>query len=153
MVNLVLDYYFVFFFFSSRRRHTRSDRDWSSDVCSSDLAQLCRIDQHIKGDSGFVAVPLGESAHQVNQISALHPERTQVCDGLTQLRALVLDGLLEAGKAADGLVRRGRNPAPQDVQLDFDAQEGLKNSIVEVARNPAALCLDGSFAQMAAKKA
>src|SRR2546421_8344086 len=27
----------IFFFFSSRRRHTRSDRDWSSDVCSSDL--------------------------------------------------------------------------------------------------------------------
>src|SRR5690349_23718807 len=26
-----------FFFFSSRRRHTRSLRDWSSDVCSSDL--------------------------------------------------------------------------------------------------------------------
>src|SRR5206468_8885541 len=31
---------FVFlFFFSSRRRHTRSDRDWSSDVCSSDLVE------------------------------------------------------------------------------------------------------------------
>src|SRR5699024_5001950 len=28
---------FFFFFFSSRRRHTRSKRDWSSDVCSSDL--------------------------------------------------------------------------------------------------------------------
>src|SRR5438067_9307593 len=28
---------FSFFFFSSRRRHTRSKRDWSSDVCSSDL--------------------------------------------------------------------------------------------------------------------
>src|SRR5699024_1997472 len=27
------------FFFSSRRRHTRSKRDWSSDVCSSDLAE------------------------------------------------------------------------------------------------------------------
>src|SRR5207248_5360733 len=27
-----------FFFFSSRRRHTRSYGDWSSDVCSSDLA-------------------------------------------------------------------------------------------------------------------
>src|SRR5699024_11247702 len=25
------------FFYSSRRRHTRSKRDWSSDVCSSDL--------------------------------------------------------------------------------------------------------------------
>src|SRR5699024_10576399 len=29
-----------FFFFSSRRRHTRSKRDWSSDVCSSDLRHL-----------------------------------------------------------------------------------------------------------------
>src|SRR5690606_39788368 len=28
-----------FFFFSSRRRHTRFSRDWSSDVCSSDLLQ------------------------------------------------------------------------------------------------------------------
>src|SRR6266496_5535989 len=33
---LVWSLYF-FFFFSSRRRHTRSLRDWSSDVCSSDL--------------------------------------------------------------------------------------------------------------------
>src|SRR2546430_5612079 len=30
--------FFFFFFFSSRRRHTRFDCDWSSDVCSSDLA-------------------------------------------------------------------------------------------------------------------
>src|SRR5699024_11502250 len=28
-------------FFSSRRRHTRSKRDWSSDVCSSDLMERC----------------------------------------------------------------------------------------------------------------
>src|SRR5699024_12003705 len=37
------------FFFSSRRRHTRSKRDWSSDVCSSDL--LCcnySLKVHIK---------------------------------------------------------------------------------------------------------
>src|SRR5699024_12135872 len=32
------------FFFSSRRRHTRSKRDWSSDVCSSDLkAHICHV--------------------------------------------------------------------------------------------------------------
>src|SRR2546422_5696761 len=30
----------MFFFFSSRRRHTRCSRDWSSDVCSSDLSSL-----------------------------------------------------------------------------------------------------------------
>src|SRR5438105_7617834 len=32
-----------FFFFSSRRRHTRSTRDWSSDVCSSDLGGGLRL--------------------------------------------------------------------------------------------------------------
>src|SRR5436305_8159807 len=34
--NELLSFLFVFFF-SSRRRHTRCGRDWSSDVCSSDL--------------------------------------------------------------------------------------------------------------------
>src|SRR5690606_39886095 len=31
--------YYLSFFFSSRRRHTRFSRDWSSDVCSSDLGK------------------------------------------------------------------------------------------------------------------
>src|SRR5256884_8341155 len=34
--------YRLCFFFSSRRRHTRCSRDWSSDVCSSDLAAALR---------------------------------------------------------------------------------------------------------------
>src|SRR2546422_2098983 len=33
------DCFYFFFFFSSRRRHTRCSRDWSSDVCSSDLGR------------------------------------------------------------------------------------------------------------------
>src|SRR6266536_4661040 len=33
----------LFFFVSSRRRHTISTRDWSSDVCSSDLAARFRV--------------------------------------------------------------------------------------------------------------
>src|SRR5690606_13374110 len=37
----------TYFFFSSRRRHTRFSRDWSSDVCSSDLA--CWVDQYAIG--------------------------------------------------------------------------------------------------------
>ena len=32
----------VLLFFSSRRRHTRCSRDWSSDVCSSDLVCVLR---------------------------------------------------------------------------------------------------------------
>src|SRR2546430_17564719 len=47
----------MFFFFSSRRRHTRFDCDWSSDVCSSDLA--C-IDTKIL-DPSFAGRELDES--------------------------------------------------------------------------------------------
>src|SRR5206468_8709273 len=39
---------FFVFFFSSRRRHTRSDRDWSSDVCSSDLKRRDRPPRAIR---------------------------------------------------------------------------------------------------------
>src|SRR2546422_10080769 len=39
----------LFFFFSSRRRHTRCSRDWSSDVCSSDLKGAReRYSKHVK---------------------------------------------------------------------------------------------------------
>src|SRR5690349_23686814 len=40
--------FLVFFFFSSRRRHTRSLRDWSSDVCSSDLPDNLDPDEQVK---------------------------------------------------------------------------------------------------------
>src|SRR6266511_5840823 len=42
----ILDLSF-FFFFSSRRRHTRFSRDWSSDVCSSDLVRRLRRDPRV----------------------------------------------------------------------------------------------------------
>src|SRR2546428_12147187 len=42
----------MFFFFSSRRRHTRSDRDWSSDVCSSDLTTSNIISKSISIGTG-----------------------------------------------------------------------------------------------------
>src|SRR3712207_8380022 len=49
----------VVFFFSSRRRHTRYWRDWSSDVCSSDLA--------IRPD-GIPNNHLGVTLEQVHEI-------------------------------------------------------------------------------------
>src|SRR5690606_39320438 len=59
------------FFFSSRRRHTRFSRDWSSDVCSSDLAP-CHL-QHaqrvvepplmlLRANGSLRVVPLEDSA-------------------------------------------------------------------------------------------
>src|SRR5712664_3758596 len=46
--------YCFFFFFSSRRRHTRSDRDWSSDVCSSDLVSGVTISWSVLTGGGSV---------------------------------------------------------------------------------------------------
>src|SRR5690625_778280 len=85
------------FFFSSRRRHTRWPRDWSSDVCSSDL--LPRLDKYVDswralvklrddgvvrsiGVSNFTAAHLDriiaetDVAPAVNQVE-LHPYFTQ----------------------------------------------------------------------------
>src|SRR5699024_4523941 len=45
------------FFFSSRRRHTRSKRDWSSDVCSSDL-----VDGHDVFDELVLVVAIAAAA-------------------------------------------------------------------------------------------
>src|SRR5215813_10310536 len=39
----------MLFFFSSRRRHTRCGRDWSSDVCSSDLGGCLAPHSHLRG--------------------------------------------------------------------------------------------------------
>src|SRR5712664_4118549 len=40
-----MNFLWCVFLFSSRRRHTRSDRDWSSDVCSSDLEDQGEMEQ------------------------------------------------------------------------------------------------------------
>src|SRR3712207_9237045 len=42
------------FFFSSRRRHTRYWRDWSSDVCSSDLRRLFLVVERRQGERAGV---------------------------------------------------------------------------------------------------
>src|SRR3712207_8400562 len=42
------------FFFSSRRRHTRYWRDWSSDVCSSDLRSRFGVDAEVRYRTPFV---------------------------------------------------------------------------------------------------
>src|SRR5207245_5525560 len=47
------------FFFSSRRRHTRCYRDWSSDVCSSDLAGGLQQPRQVVGGDGQEAVLVG----------------------------------------------------------------------------------------------
>src|SRR5699024_12211674 len=44
------------FFISSRRRHTRSKRDWSSDVCSSDLYVWYNISINARGENMYQGI-------------------------------------------------------------------------------------------------
>src|SRR3989442_15939422 len=46
------------FFFSSRRRHTRCGRDWSSDVCSSDLVAMWVLQEDMNRSFGGYAAQL-----------------------------------------------------------------------------------------------
>src|SRR5207249_12011859 len=100
----------LLFFFSSRRRHTISNRDWSSDVCSSDLgaglpawpAQLPAI----------LAVKATEQATQVGQrpLAHLQPReagRDAVMDG-EQFRVPLLERVAQIGRASVGKEGRAR---------------------------------------------
>src|SRR5206468_4762087 len=66
----------VFFFFSSRRRHTRSDRDWSSDVCSSDL--VVRADEKLR--AGANALLLAAAVDVLASATEAHEARHALDD-------------------------------------------------------------------------
>src|SRR5687768_18190013 len=57
---------YIMFFFSSRRRHTRCSRDWSSDVCSSDLEDGPR------GLSGWFIQPAQRDRRRAPDAQAPH---------------------------------------------------------------------------------
>src|SRR5215813_12182893 len=66
----------VYFFFSSRRRHTRCGRDWSSDVCSSDLGPAAI--GYVLGICKAYTTRVGEGpfpTEQINEIGRLIGER------------------------------------------------------------------------------
>src|SRR5690606_27311680 len=53
------------FFFSSRRRHTRFSRDWSSDVCSSDLGSVTSMPGYLEA----YALRLAAAAERLHGVS------------------------------------------------------------------------------------
>src|SRR5206468_9797993 len=85
-------------FFSSRRRHTRSDRDWSSDVCSSDLKEgftlgsrvlvfdKVRVDPQAPGAYGAritYNIPLDHSRDSASSLHMAHA----VVEGASRVRS------------------------------------------------------------------
>src|SRR3712207_6042435 len=102
-LDLVLLIVFIFFFFfSSRRRHTRYWRDWSSDVCSSDLHEFghglhglltkCQY----KGTSGTNVVrDFVELPSQITEHWATEPEVLKIYAKHYQSGEVIPDTLIE----------------------------------------------------------
>src|SRR5690606_4405779 len=87
------------FFFSSRRRHTRFSRDWSSDVCSSDLRKM-GWNLHDAAIQPYVGLQLGLSAVR-NKASADNPLLHDI-DKLLQMASEVIGDLRNfAGRLSD----------------------------------------------------
>src|SRR6266513_2959232 len=97
-----------FFFFSSRRRHTRSKRDWSSDVCSSDLKLHEEV---VRGRITEVLAELGEGDLKGEVVVVLEGERVAGSPPLDQVveeaRELVVDGMRKREAARAVAERHG----------------------------------------------
>src|SRR2546421_9422425 len=89
LVGLSADY-LSDFFFSSRRRHTRSDRDWSSDVCSSDLG--------VNRDAIFGGEGDGRSFKRLQTLSSLSRSPSI---GLAQTVTVVSESAIVTTKPGD----------------------------------------------------
>src|SRR5690554_4650383 len=81
----------MFFFFSSRRRHTRCGRDWSSDVCSSDLKERLVEGDVLVAFDRLTFLHIGNPVYQQKRVSVwqvlknlinlhLHVDRPQPSD-------------------------------------------------------------------------
>src|SRR5215217_7567375 len=83
----------LFFFFSSRRRHTRYWRDWSSDVCSSDLARNVK---YLPVSVHWAALEMGEAV----RVRLASGESADVRDlDLWHLLNVDADAALDAARA------------------------------------------------------
>src|SRR5256712_6616333 len=97
----------MYFFFSSRRRHTRSDRDWSSDVCSSDLVyRRLEARGEIRGGR-FVGGFSGEQYALPEAVGLLRAVRRQETSGalvtVSGADPLNLVGIITPGDALPAL--------------------------------------------------
>src|ERR1700749_959221 len=113
---------------------------------------LNRINENVEGERGLVAEAFGETDHEVDEVGALDTDRAHVGDHAAELGGLAFDGLLEVGEAASGLLRGGGDLFAEDVELDFEAKQGLEDAVMEVAGDAAAFGLDGTGAQVAEQK-
>src|SRR5690606_40563620 len=96
---------YVVVFFSSRRRHTRFSRDWSSDVCSSDLGALTLGERHV-----VVAALVRELVLALPDLAADVDDLAGATDGRVVLHAVPALDHLRARRSEERRVGKGTGP-------------------------------------------
>src|SRR2546429_2028539 len=69
-----------FFFFSSRRRHTRCSRDWSSDVCSSDLVgklTFFRVYSGVLAAGSYIYNSTKDKKERIGRLLQMHANKRE----------------------------------------------------------------------------
>src|SRR5207245_5430050 len=133
LMYAVLDRY-ILFFFSSRRRHTRCYRDWSSDVCSSDLLEHVKrffaadlpnhnavrahtqaVDNELPLAHGTFALNIRRAGFEAYNVLLFHQKFSRVFDGNDSLRIwdVAREHIEQRGFAGAGATRN------QEIQAAF----------------------------------
>src|SRR5690606_36342307 len=121
-------------FFSSRRRHTRFSRDWSSDVCSSDLEVVTGVQRRrrysVREKAELVAL-CDQPGMSVSLVARRHGISPSL---LFRWRKLMKDGGVSAIQADDQVVGVGELKALQRQVRELERLLGRKTMEVEILK-------------------
>src|SRR5277367_5979551 len=110
---------------------------------------LNRINENVEREGGLVSEAFSEPDHEVDEVGALDTDRAHVGDHAAKLGGLAFNGLLEIGEAVGGLFWAGGGLFAEHVELNLEAEQGLKDAVVEIAGDTAALGFNGAGPQVA----
>src|SRR6266498_5360966 len=111
--------FILFFFFSSRRRHTRCGRDWSSDVCSSDLVDRAGI--------SFVPVVMVTAACLIRLLSGGELDDVGLSTAVVIFLAFAVQLVLDRRELRHYAEERARSEWRYRVMAHTDSLTGLAN--------------------------
>src|SRR6266508_4826101 len=112
----------IFFFFSSRRRHTRWPRDWSSDVCSSDLMPLAL--EEVRRIAELARIGISDA-----EARAVRAQLNDIFELIGQMQKVDTDGI-EPMTHAQGSASRLR----EDAVIERDRREQFQAVAPQVER-------------------
>src|SRR6266511_5433105 len=116
-----------FFFFSSRRRHTRFSRDWSSDVCSSDLIVRSRVAESLKERPRMTPSATRRRALTIGRRRRIDIAAASTKPKITSAPSISMTGNHETTPRGSGGGKGTRSGGLVDLPLQEEVQDGSQD--------------------------